>query len=209
MNLVNAVEEVKEKLSSKEYKDILDSAMKIHNASSSNNIDVHAEIHGVYVDALHKIMDAVGGFDMISYRNVSRPYRTPLVVAYMVNEIKELNVHKDVHFSKKNWYESCVRGYVDTYDIEKLIKEAEIDDTHDKALFYIYVYRFEEIPEKYEHRISKLYEWDFDDEDPDWDYYGFNDWDDTTTIDELWDMMYTCREQHYLTYDFLEAISVY
>ena len=215
MNLVNAVEEVKEKLSSKEYKEILDSAMKIHNASSNNNdrndLDVHAGIHEVYVEALHTIMEEIGGYSMRGFMNAAYPSRVPHLVELIVDDVKECEKQRKYLQAKQDWYDCIVGGYVDTYDLEGLIKEAENDEDEDveKALFYLYLYRWCEIPEEYENRISKLYEWYFDDEDPDWDYSGFNDWDDTHTIDELWDEMNKYRQQHYLTYDFLEAISVY
>jgi len=207
MNLVNAVEEVKEKLSSKEYKDILDSAMKIHNASSSNNIDVHAEIHGVYVEALHNIMEAIGGYNMIGLRNVARPSRVPRVVEIMVDDIEQYKKENKVYQAKQDWYDGCIAGFVDTYDLEGLFKEAENDEDVEKALFYIYLYRYEEMPQEYGHRAYDLFSWDM------WGcHYGSYNQShitESTTIDELWDKMYTCREQHYLTYDFLEAISVY
>ena len=208
MNLVNAVEEVKEKLSSKEYKDILDTTMKIHNASS--NVDIQE----IYIEGLHKIMDEIGDYNMRGYANAARPCRVPLLIDNIIDDIQSSEKIRKVLQAKEDWYDGCVSGVVDTYDLEGLIKDAENDesktnDISESALFYIYIYRWEEIPEEYENRISKLYEWYFDDEDPDWDYSGFNDWDDTYTIDELWDIMYKHRERHYLTYDFLEEISVY
>lgn len=205
MNLVNAVEEVKDKLTSKEYKDILDNAMKIHNASS--NLDVHAGIHEVYVEGLHTIMEEIGGFSMRGFGNAALPSRVPELVETIVRDIHEQKQCGSIDKAKQDWYDSNICGWVDIYDLERLIKESSYDDTHEKALFYVYLYRWGEIPEKYEERISDLFDWDL------WGcHYGaYNDSDitDDTTINELWNMMYESRQQHYLTYDFVEAISVY
>ena len=212
MNLVNAVEEVKEKLSSKEYKEILDSAMKIHNASSNNNdrnnLDVHAGIHEVYVEALHTIMEGIGGYSMRGFMSAARPSRVPGLVENMVSDIEELHKHKKLYLARQDWYYSYVSGYVDTFDFEGLIEEAKIDDTHLRALYYIYLYRWDEIPQEYEKRLYDLFVW-YQWEDGSYDECNSSEYTDHYTIDELWDMMNKYREQHYLTYDFLEAISVY
>ncbi len=220
MNLVNAVEEVKEKLSSKEYKDILDNAMKIHNNSSNNNdrngLDVHAGIHEVYVEALHTIMEEVGGYSMRGFLNAALPSRVPRLIELIVDDVREGEKQRKYLQAKQDWYECNIPGYVNTRDIIALIKDykEEEDDTQHRALFYLYLYRYEELDEDECEELDKLFEFDLDEEDPDpdeWYYHGWNDYDnyESYTIDEVWDMMMKGKTQHYLIYDFLEEISVY
>lgn len=207
MNLANMIEDVKEKLSDKEYKDILDTTMKIHNASS--NVDIQE----TYIEGFHTIMEVIGGYSMRGFMNAALPSRVPHLVELIVDDLRESEKQRKYLQAKQDWYECNIPGYVNTRDIIALIKDyqEEEDDTQHRALFYLYLYRYEELDEDESEELENVFSWYFDDEDPDWDYHGYNDWDDSAqrTIDELWDIMYKHRERHYLTYDFLEEISVY
>jgi len=220
MNLANMIEDVKEKLNDKEYKDILDTTMKIHNASSS---DLRVgRVHEIYVEGIHKIMEEIGEYNWRGFANAALPSRVPSLVDNIVEDIvrlKELQEYKTDQQEKEQWYYSWVSGHINPNEILEVIEEMEAvirgdsipynTDQTLRGLFYLYLYRYDELNEEDSEALDNLFHWYFDDEDPEWDYDGFRNWDEDYPIDYLWDLMYKCRQEHYLTYDFLEAISVY
>ena len=220
MNLANMIEDVKEKLNDKEYKDILDTTMKIHNASSDLSV---GRVHEIYVEGLHKIMEEIGGYNMRGFANAAFPSRVPPLVDSIVDDIvslKELQEYKKDQQEKEQWYYSWVCGHIRTDEIQEEIWTMECylrgEGPHQvdaaetlRGLFYLYLYRYDEINEQESEALDNLFDWYCDDDDD--DYYGFRDGQSfgLYTIGHLWDLMYKCRQEHYLTYDFLEAISVY
>ena len=218
MNLANMIEDVKEKLNDKEYKDILDTTMKIHNASSDLSV---GRVHEIYVEGLHKIMEEIGGYNWRGFANAAFPSRVPSLVDNIVDDIvrlKELQEYKKDQQEKTEWYYSWVCGHIRTDEIQEEIWTLECyirgglrDSTDEtlRGLFYLYLYRYDEINEQESEALDNLFDWYCDDDED--DYYGFLDGQPfgLYTIGHLWDLMYKCRQEHYLTYDFLEAISVY
>lgn len=197
-NLINAVEDVKEKLNDQEYKTILDTTMKIHNQDRSQPaVEAHGE-PTPQTDVISEIMELLGGYNFRAYQRIistNEDSRNSLFHT-IKGDIISLQRHQEFvmeqrHFRDKAYY------WMPNNDIESTIKhlqrvfwcfgENQMGDTgymllqdtecfaKDRILFSYYMAQDTTrlIDQPNQEALAEWFEWIQDDDDDDDDHVHY------------------------------------
>tara|TARA_R110001606_G_scaffold207159_1_gene354860 strand:+ start:130 stop:882 length:753 start_codon:yes stop_codon:yes gene_type:complete len=123
-NLINAVEDVKEKLNDQEYKTILDTTMKIHNQDRSQPAVEAQREPTPQTDVISEIMELLGGYNFRAYqRIISTDEDTRNRLFHTIKgDILSLQRHKEFVEEQRDFRDKAYY-WMPNNDIEDTIKD--------------------------------------------------------------------------------------
>jgi hypothetical protein len=224
-NLINAVEDIKEKLSDQEYKSILDTTMKIHresNQQADDELSPQAEL-------ICQLMEQLGGYNFRAYhRVISTDDDTRNGLFQQVKrDVTELQRKVEFADEKRDWL-MAFDEWIGPDQIESSIQSLKTkymswfpyDKSIDCKLFYYYITGdYDDMLDDDQREL--LNNWfafieDDDDDDDDIWYLELDEvyqecwkYENRNSIADWYYDMKTARDEHFAIANWIEEISAY